>query len=76
MNPFEMVVIIVALGILGGVIKHYFDSRGDLEASSKERRHMEKHIAELEKRIRILERIVTDEDYDLKQQFRDLDKEE
>ncbi|WP_456406705.1 hypothetical protein [Thiolapillus sp.] len=74
MNPFEMVVIIVALGILGGVVKHYFDSRGDVEVSSKERKQMQAHIDELENRIRVLERIVTDENYDLKRQFRDLDK--
>jgi hypothetical protein len=76
MNPFEMVVIIVALGILGGVIKHYFDSRGDIEASSQERRQMERRMNEMEERIRVLERIVTEENYDLKRQFRDLDKEE
>ncbi|WP_456372568.1 hypothetical protein [Thiolapillus sp.] len=74
MNPFEMVVIIVALGILGGVIKHYFDSRGDLEASSAERKRMERRIDEMEQRIQVLERIVTDENYDLKRQFQDLDK--
>lgn len=76
MNPFEMVVIIVALGILGGVIKHYLDSRGDIEASSQERRQMERRMNEMEERIRVLERIVTEENYDLKRQFRDLDKEE
>ena len=74
MNPFEMVVIIVALGILGGVVKQYFDSRGNMEESSKARQRMENHIDALEERIRVLERIVTDNDYDLKQQFRDLDR--
>lgn len=73
MNPFEMVVVIVALGILGGVVKHYFDSRGDIEASSKERQRMQHRIDEMESRLRILERIVTDENYDLKRQFHDLD---
>ena len=73
MNPFEMVVIIVALGILGGVVKNYFDSRGDVEASSKERQRMQNRIDEMENRIRVLERIVTDDNYDLKRQFRDLD---
>ncbi len=76
MNVFEMVVIIVALAILGGVIKHYFDSRGDAEAFDQERREKDQRIREMEERIRILERIVTDENYDLKRQFRDLDKED
>ena len=76
MNPFEMTVIIVALAILGGVIKHYFDSRGDIEASSKEQRRLLSRIDEMEERIRVLERIVTDENYELKRQFRNLDEEE
>ncbi|HID45860.1 MAG TPA: hypothetical protein EYP34_08910 [Chromatiaceae bacterium] len=73
MNPSEMVVIIVALGILGGIVKNYFDSRGDTEASGKERKLMVKRMNEMEERIRVLERIVTEEDFDLKRQFRDLD---
>ncbi len=76
MNPFEMTVIIVALAILGGVIKHYLDSRGDIEASSEEHQRLLSRIDDMEERIRVLERIVTEENYDLKRQFRDLDKEE
>ena len=76
MNPFEMTVIIVALAILGGVIKHYLDSRGDMEASSKEQQRLLSRIDEMEERIRVLERIVTDEDYELKRQFRNLDEEQ
>ncbi len=76
MNPFEMTVIIVALAILGGVIKHYLDSRGDIDASSEERQRLLSRIDEMEERIRILERIVTDENYELKRQFRNLDEDE
>ncbi len=76
MNPFEMTVIIVALAILGGVIKHYLDSRGDMDASSEERQRLLSRIDEMEERIRVLERIVTDENYELKRQFRNLDKDE
>ena len=76
MNPFEMTVIIVALAILGGVIKHYLDSRGDMDASSEERQRLLSRIDEMEERIRVLERIVTDENYELKRQFRNLDEDE
>ena len=76
MNPFEMTVIIVALAILGGVIKHYLDSRGDMEASSKEHQRLLSRIDEMEERIQVLERIVTDENYELKRQFRNLDEEQ
>ncbi len=76
MNPFEMTVIIVALAILGGVIKHYLDSRGDMETSSKEQQRLLSRIDEMEERIQVLERIVTDENYELKRQFRNLDEEQ
>ena len=76
MNPFEMTVIIVALAILGGVIKHYLDSRGDMDVSSEEHQRLLSRIDDMEERIRVLERIVTDENYELKRQFRDLDEDQ
>lgn len=35
---------------------------------------MESEIAQLKERIEVLEKIVTDENYDLKKQFKDLEK--
>jgi len=43
--------------------------RADLESELAQRDAL---IAKLEERVRVLERIVTDERYDLKQQFKDL----
>ena len=41
---------------------------------SKEKAEMQKEIANLKSRIEVLEQIVTDEKYDLKKQFKDLEK--
>ena len=76
MNPFEMVVIIVALGVLGGVISQYLDSnKGKKHKKAMDERHadMEARLEQAEQRIKILERIVTSEEYDLKRQFKDLE---
>ncbi len=76
MNPFEMVVVIVALGVLGGIITQYLDSRSKRQKKVSEQQQTEilQRLEQAEQRIRILERIVTSDDYDLKRQFRDLEK--
>ncbi|HDK38458.1 MAG TPA: hypothetical protein ENG92_05530 [Thiolapillus brandeum] len=76
MNPFEMAVIIVGLAILGGVIKHYFDIRGNQEASSGAQSQLQDRLAKVEERLQVLERIVTSSDYELKRKFRDLEDDE
>lgn len=73
MNPFEMVVIIVALGVLGGVLNSYFDGGKSKKALRKTNDQLNDRLAQMEKRLEVLERIVTDENYDLKRQFRNLD---
>ncbi len=70
MNPFEMVVIIVFLSVLASMysswLKHKHKS-GNGPADDK-------RLASLEERVRVLERIVTDSGYDLRRQFRDLER--
>ena len=75
MNPFEMVVIIVALAILGGVIKFYLEHRLDRQAhlDNSERASLEARLAQVETRLQTLERIVTSDAWELKKQFRDLE---
>ncbi|WP_456413226.1 hypothetical protein [Thiolapillus sp.] len=73
MNPFEMVVIIVALGILGGVLNSYFSSGKDKQAMRQTNEELAGRLAQVEKRLEVLERIVTSNDYELKRQFRDLE---
>ena len=80
MNPFEMVVIIVFLGVVGSVINNLikaFTSRKEKsEGSTTEADELRDQILTLEDRIRVLERIVTDTSgrEDLHRQFRDLER--
>jgi hypothetical protein len=81
MNPFEMVVIIVFLGVVGSVISNLikaFAPRRDKEATAalREADALRDQIVTLEDRIRVLERIVTDTGgrEDLRRQFRDLER--
>jgi adenine-specific DNA methylase len=74
MNPFEFVIVIIVLSFLYKLVslalqnKHQSRNRED-EAANGE---LLKRLEEVEERVRVLERIVTDERFDLKQQFKDL----
>lgn len=87
MDPFKMVVFIVLIVSIAGIVKSYFErgrnggnfmhdlgldeSWGDDPAAVGE--HIKK-IDELEKRVQVLERIVTTKNYDLKREIDDLAK--
>lgn len=73
MNPFEMVVIIVFLGVIAGMYKSRMRYRS---AQRNPDPGDEARLARLEERIEVLERIVTDSGYDLRRQFRDLERED
>jgi len=87
MDPFKMVVFIVLIVSIAGIIKSYFERGGrgaslmqDLgldeswgEDPSAVGTHIKK-IDELEKRVQVLERIVTSKNYDLKREIDDLAK--
>jgi hypothetical protein len=73
MHPFEFALAIVALVLIARLIRLAIvqgkrpPCRDDpINAELIER------LAQVEERVRVLERIVTDERYDLKQQFKDL----
>lgn len=71
MNPYEMVVVIVFLGVVAGVMNNWIKARGQAGENGlgeSERRRMD----DLEERIRVLEKIVTDRRYDLKEEIRRL----
>lgn len=69
MNPFEMVVIIVFLSIVAGMFSNWLKHRNAGRPPADDER-----IARLEERVRVLERIVTDSGYELRRQFRDLER--
>jgi len=72
MNVFEMVVIIVALGIIGNIITIAVKTRRK-HANQQIDQHTAERIDKLEERVKVLERIVTSDRYDLNQQFKNLD---
>jgi hypothetical protein len=80
MNPFEMVVAIIFLVVVGSIINNLIKSRHERietgDASVREVDDMRDQILTLEERIRVLERIVTDTSSreDLRRQFRDLER--
>jgi hypothetical protein len=75
MNPYEFILAIIALVLVFKLVRTVMlhksanlSGRDDtLNAELVERLH------QVEERVRVLERIVTDERTDLKQQFRDLE---
>jgi flagellar motility protein MotE (MotC chaperone) len=68
MNPFEMVVMIVAIVTLGKVLSNRYGSRdqrrvgkGELPAAdNSENLRLQSEVARLNERIRVLERLATD----------------
>ena len=75
MNPFEFVIAILVLVfgyklIAGGRLRRHRAYEEQADAASGEAK---KRLDELEERVRVLERIVTDERYDLKRQFKELE---
>ncbi len=80
MNPFEMVVTIVFIGVIGGVITTFIKTFGERRERSNdsagEAEELRELILTLEDRIQVLERIITDSNgrEDLRRQFRDLER--
>jgi hypothetical protein len=76
MNAFEFVIVIVILGFVYRLLLAWMRGRefrrNDESASSNAAAQMQQRLEQLEERVRVLERIVTDDRYELKQQFKDL----
>ncbi len=72
MGPFEMVVFIVAITVIGGITREYLKRQevkgGDLDAINERLEQMEK----LEERVQVLESIVTNPKEDLKRKIDEL----
>ncbi len=75
MHVFEMVVWIVAISCIAGIVNTYMKQKSggrqtrDLEARLEQRLA---RIETLEKRVQVLEKIVTDSNYDLKRELNQL----
>jgi predicted Holliday junction resolvase-like endonuclease len=81
MGVFQMVIVIVFLGVIAGMFNKYLEYKKSL---NKKRNELDEQIIskelttqkminkELEKRIQALESIVTSDEYDLNQKFKGL----
>lgn len=73
MHPFEFAVAIVALVLIYKVIRTaIIHSKRAPQRDDSVNTELLARLAQVEERVQVLERIVTDERYDLKQQFKDL----
>jgi NADH:ubiquinone oxidoreductase subunit 3 (subunit A) len=72
MNVFTFVVCIVAIGGATSIINQYLRTRTDREEKSGRYEEAVSELQALEDRIRVLERIVTENKYDLKREINKL----
>jgi hypothetical protein len=77
MNPFEMVVLIVAIVMFAGVFKARYSHRnrdlGDNDPAGRvENQQLREEVSELKERIKVLERIAVDKENSLAREIEDL----
>jgi hypothetical protein len=72
MNPFEFVITIVALVFLYKLVDAWARNKQAQRSDDGVVAEWRHRLDQVEERVRVLERIVTDERFDLKQQFKDL----
>jgi hypothetical protein len=73
MNPFEFVIVVIALSFGYKLLAAWMRSREQSRSSDESANAgLVQRLEQLEERVQVLERIVTDERFELKQQFKDL----
>lgn len=75
MNPFEMVVLIVAVVMIASVVKARFQHRSRSEpdpAEQAETLRLRDEVKQLKERLHVLERIATDRENTLERQIEEL----
>lgn len=65
MGVFDMVALIVIVGCITGVISEYLKTKRKTGFNNVEMEDALDRIDDLEERVRVLEKVVTDERYDL-----------
>ena len=71
------VMVIVLVSVIGGLIYAAYEQHIKLQMKTKKSSHeveLEKELAELKERVAVLEKIVTDDKYDLKNEINNLNK--
>jgi cell division protein FtsB len=74
MNPFEFVIAIIVIVFGYKLISLRMQNRTVRRGDDAERAAWQQQLEQLEERVKVLERIVTDDRYDLKRQFEELDR--
>ena len=69
MNTMFFVVCIVAIGCTAGVVREYLRMRAKKDKGSGNIDETLAHMEELEERVRVLERIVTENKFDLSKEI-------
>ena len=75
MNPFEFVITILVLSFIYKLVSTALQNRSQsarVREGDAVNAELLQRLEQVEERVRVLERIVTDERFDLKQQFKDL----
>jgi uncharacterized protein YicC (UPF0701 family) len=74
MNPFEFVITILVLSFIYKLVSTALQNKSQSRVREGDAVNAEllQRLEQVEERVRVLERIVTDERFDLKQQFKDL----
>jgi hypothetical protein len=73
MNAFEFVIVIISLSFGYKLVAAWLRNREQYRVTDESANAaLVQRLEQLEERVRVLERIVTDERFDLKQQFKDL----
>lgn len=72
MNVFEFVLAILLIVFIYKLLETRMRHRHETRTEDPPAEDMQARLDTLEERIRVLERIITDERYDLKREFKDL----
>lgn len=73
MDVFEFVLAVVCVALGAGIINNFIKVKAHRERSDESGADYRVDLQALEDRVQVLEKIVTDRNYDLKQKFRDLE---
>lgn len=75
MGTMEMIVAVVAVSCLAGVLNNWLKTRNKVDRDEIDRLMGARRdqVQKLEERMQVLEKIVTDRQYDLKKEFHDLE---
>ena len=73
MQVFEFVIVIVVVSLVAGVLNNWIKHRSRAPKIDEELEQRLQRISQLEERVQVLEKIVTDRNFDLRQKFRDLE---